>query len=163
MSTPSIRQLTPDDRYWRIDWFGEFGYPPGPRHSQPSIRVAFSPVLCDPEDSNAMLAANATSLNNQRQVWLIPLPHLVDEHGVINPVAFCADDHGGERERRGCFVEIKEGKKSHCQIFIVERDDIEDVVKAINVRDFDLRRAMEMLIEESCITAQPDIGNLEAG
>lgn len=70
MPTFSIPQLTPDDRYWRIDWFGEFSYPPGPRHSQPRIRVAISPVLCDPEDSNAILAANATSLNNQRQVWL---------------------------------------------------------------------------------------------
>ena len=28
-----------------------------------------SPVLCDPEDSNALLA-NATNLNNQRQAWL---------------------------------------------------------------------------------------------
>ena len=68
--TLSIPQLTPDDRLWRIDWFGECHYPPGQRKSQPSVRVVISPVQCDPEDPNALLAANSTSLNNQRQVWL---------------------------------------------------------------------------------------------
>lgn len=70
MPTISIRQLTPDDRYWRIDWFGEFAYPPGSRRSQPSVHVAISPLLCNPEDSITMLSAAATCLNNQRQAWL---------------------------------------------------------------------------------------------
>jgi hypothetical protein len=64
--TVSITQLTPDERLWRIDWFGEFYYPPILGNSQPSVRVAISPVLCDP----AMLAATATNLNNQRQISL---------------------------------------------------------------------------------------------
>ena len=65
-----IPQLTPDERLWRIDWFGECHYPSGRRSSQPSVRVMISPVLCDPEDSDALLAADATNLNNQRQAWL---------------------------------------------------------------------------------------------
>lgn len=66
----SIPQLTPDERMWRIDWFGEFYYPPILSNSQPSVRVAISPVLCDSSDSGAMLAATATNLNNQRQISL---------------------------------------------------------------------------------------------
>lgn len=66
--TLSITQLTPDERMWRIDWFGEFHYPPILGNSQPSVRVAISPVLCDTSDPNTMLAATATSLNNQRQI-----------------------------------------------------------------------------------------------
>lgn len=68
--TLSILQLTPDERMWRIDWFGEFYYPPVLSNSQPSVRVAISPVLCDPTDSDAMLAATASNLNNQRQISL---------------------------------------------------------------------------------------------
>ena len=68
--TLTIPQLTPDDRHWRIDWFGECHYPSGRRKSQPSIRVVISPILCDPKDTNAMPSGTATSLNNQRQVWL---------------------------------------------------------------------------------------------
>lgn len=70
MSTLHIRQLTPDNRYWRIDWFGEFSYPPGQRRSQPSVQVAISPLLCNPEDYTALLSTTATSHNNQRLAWL---------------------------------------------------------------------------------------------
>ena len=35
------------------------------------------------------------------------------------------------------------------RVFIVEREKLQSVVQAINVKDFDLRRAMEVLIEES--------------
>ena len=38
MPTLSISQLTPDERLWRIDWFGECHYPSGRRNSQPSVR-----------------------------------------------------------------------------------------------------------------------------
>jgi len=69
MSNLFIQQLTPDERLWRIDWFGECQYSQQ-RRGQPSIRVAISPLLCDPNDSKAILAATATSLNNQRQAWL---------------------------------------------------------------------------------------------
>lgn len=70
MSVISIQQLTPDDRLWRIDWFGEIAYPSIERRSQPSIRVAISPVLCDPEDSSALLSPTATDLRVQKQVWI---------------------------------------------------------------------------------------------
>jgi hypothetical protein len=65
-----IQKLTPDERLWRVDWFGEFSYPPGQRTNLPSVRVAISPVLCDPEDDSALLSVTATGLNNQRLVWL---------------------------------------------------------------------------------------------
>lgn len=68
--TLSIPQLTPDERMWRIDWFGEFYYPPILGNSQPSVRVAVSPVICDPTDADAMQAPIATNLNNQRQISL---------------------------------------------------------------------------------------------
>lgn len=66
----SVPQLTPDERMWRIDWFGELFYPPFLGNSQPSVQVAISPIQHDPSDSNAMLAANATTLSNQRQISL---------------------------------------------------------------------------------------------
>ncbi len=65
-----LHQLTPDERMWRIDWFGEFYYPPILNNSQPSVRVAISPVLNDAFDSNAMLDSLATNLNNQKQISL---------------------------------------------------------------------------------------------
>lgn len=70
MSTLYIKQLTPDDGSWRIDWFGEFSYPPGARHSQPSVREAISPLACDPADAAALLSNAATRCNNQRQAWI---------------------------------------------------------------------------------------------
>ncbi len=76
------------------------------------------------------------------------LPHLVDENGEIHPVSFCSDGRGSERCRRGCFAEIKEAGKARCWVFIVERIDIEGMVKAINVGNFDLQHAMEGLIED---------------
>ncbi len=69
MSALSIPQLTPDNRLWRIDWFGEADYQPG-RHSQPCIRVVTSPVLCDPNESKAILSITATDSRHQRQIWL---------------------------------------------------------------------------------------------
>lgn len=85
---------------------------------------------------------------------VISLPHLVDENGEINSVSFCSDEHGGQRLRRGCFVVIKEAKKTHFKVFIVERMDAEDKVKAIIVRNFNLKRAMESLIEKSGVGVQ---------
>ena len=70
MSVITISQLTPDERLWRIDWFGEFHYPSDYNNSQPSFRVAISPVVCDPTDSAAILASTSTNLNNQRQISL---------------------------------------------------------------------------------------------
>ena len=88
---------------------------------------------------------------------VISLPHLIDENGEINPVSLCDDGHGGERCRRGCFVEIKKDEKTRYRVFIVERTDSADMVRAINVLinvlSFDLRRAMERLIEDGGISS----------
>ncbi len=44
---PSLPSLTPDSRFWRVDWFGDCGYPGHiPRYGQPSIRVVLSPLRC---------------------------------------------------------------------------------------------------------------------
>ncbi len=79
---------------------------------------------------------------------VISLPHLIDENGEIDPVSLCSDGHGGEKCCRGCFVEINEDEKTRCRIFIVEREDSTGMVRSINVLGFDLKHAMEMLIEE---------------
>ena len=91
---------------------------------------------------------------------VISLPHLIDENGEINPVSLCDDGHGGERCRRGCFVEINEDEKTRCWIFIVERADSEDMVRTINVLSFDLRCAMERLIEDGGISEPAVIQHL---
>lgn len=80
---------------------------------------------------------------------VISLPHLVDENGEIDSVSFCSDGHGGQRLRRGCFVELKEGEKTCYMVFVVEKVSGDLSVKAIKILDFDLKHAMEKLIEES--------------
>jgi hypothetical protein len=67
---PSLPSLTPDDRYWRVDWFGECAYPGGVRrYAQPSIRVALSPLRCDPNDHAALLSPDCTDHHHQIEVW----------------------------------------------------------------------------------------------
>lgn len=67
---PSLPKLTPDDRYWRVDWFGECAYPGGVRrYAQPSIRVALSPLRCDPNDHAALLSPDCTDHHHQHEVW----------------------------------------------------------------------------------------------
>lgn len=58
--------LTPDDRPWRVDWFGEVAYQPnGQRRSQPVYRVLISPVLGDPSSPSIV-----TDDADQRETWL---------------------------------------------------------------------------------------------
>jgi len=67
---PSLPCLTPDDQYWRVDWFGECAYPGGVRrYAQPSIRVALSPLRCDPNDHAALLSPDCTDHQHQHEVW----------------------------------------------------------------------------------------------
>lgn len=69
-SLPSLPSLTPDDRYWRVDWFGECAYPGGVRrYVQPSIRVALSPLRSDPNDHTALLSPDCTDHQHQHEVW----------------------------------------------------------------------------------------------
>lgn len=79
---------------------------------------------------------------------VISLPHLVDEDGEIDPISFCLDGYGEQRLRRGCFVEIKEGEISRCQVFIVEGENAVDVPILINAQGFDLKMVMGKLLEK---------------
>lgn len=64
--TFTIPDLTPDERPWRVDWFGEVVYPSNDqRRSQPVYRVLISPVLAD------LLSPNiVTDDGDQREAWL---------------------------------------------------------------------------------------------
>lgn len=65
---PDFSQLTPDSRLWRIDWFGEVGYPGiVRRYAQPSLKVSISPLL---ESADVSSAAIHSSLDEQRSVWM---------------------------------------------------------------------------------------------
>lgn len=67
----TISYLTPDNRPWRIDWFGELLFPCGiNRYSQARIHVSISPLVCDPTDQKAILLAASTDTNEQRQKWI---------------------------------------------------------------------------------------------
>lgn len=67
---PSLPSLTPDDRYWRVDWFGECAYPGSVRrYAQPSIRVSLSQLNCDPNDHAALLSPDCTDYQHQHEVW----------------------------------------------------------------------------------------------
>ena len=68
---PAIADLSKDDRIWRLDWFGDCGYPTTVRrYGQPSVKVAFSPLVCDKEDQAALLLPSATDHHHQKEVWL---------------------------------------------------------------------------------------------
>jgi hypothetical protein len=67
---PLIPQLTPDERPWRIDWFGEVAYPVVvQRFRQPSIKVAISP-LKDPGQPLNLFSRIETAVEQQRDVWM---------------------------------------------------------------------------------------------
>lgn len=67
---PLIPQLTPDERPWRIDWFGEVGYPGHiRRYAQPSIKVSLSPLRCDPAKHAALLLSDSTDHQHQHETW----------------------------------------------------------------------------------------------
>lgn len=66
--TPEFHQLTFDSRPWRIDWFGEVGYPGAVRrYAQPSLKVSISPLL---KPAEASLAAVHFSSEEQRSIWM---------------------------------------------------------------------------------------------
>lgn len=71
MRTPlHCPQLTPDDRYWRVDWFGEVAYPGTVRrYSQPSIKVCISPLV-DPNTLRMLFDTPMGDCQQQRSVWM---------------------------------------------------------------------------------------------
>jgi len=69
-SLPKLSNLTPDNRVWRLDWFGDCGYPAHiRRYSQPSIKVVLSPLLADPSDQTAFLEPTATDHLHSWEAW----------------------------------------------------------------------------------------------
>ena len=65
---PGVPQLTPDSRPWRIDWFGEVGYPGAVRrYAHPSLKVSISPLQEPGEISSAIVH---TLLDEQRSIWM---------------------------------------------------------------------------------------------
>lgn len=70
-SLPTLPQLTPDDRIWRLDWFGECAYPGSVRrYAQPSIKVVLSALLCDPADRAALLLPGCTDHQHSHEAWV---------------------------------------------------------------------------------------------
>lgn len=68
---PAIKDLIKDDRIWRLDWFGDCGYPTTVRrYGQPSVKVVFSPLVCDKEDQATLLLPGSTDHHHQKEVWL---------------------------------------------------------------------------------------------
>lgn len=69
-SLPTFPSLTPDDRVWRLDWFGECAYPGSVRrYAQPSIKVVLSPLRSDPTDHSALILPDATDHQHQHEAW----------------------------------------------------------------------------------------------
>lgn len=69
-SLPKLANLTPDHRVWRLDWFGDCGYPPHiRRYAQPSIKVVLSAVRSDPPDHSALLDPASTDHQHSHAAW----------------------------------------------------------------------------------------------
>lgn len=67
---PSLPNLTPNERVWRLDWFGECAYPGSVRrYAQPSIKVVLSSLRGDPTDHSALLFADGTDHQHPHETW----------------------------------------------------------------------------------------------
>lgn len=67
---PKLSNLTPDDRVWRLDWFGECGYPGSiRRYAQPSIKVVLSPLRCDSSAHAALILPDCTDHQHSHETW----------------------------------------------------------------------------------------------
>ena len=70
-AVPNLPNLTPDDRIWRVDWFGDCGYPGSVRrYAQPSVKVVLSALRCDPSDQLALLTPEATDHQHSHETWV---------------------------------------------------------------------------------------------
>lgn len=78
MTPLKFPNFTPDDRLWRINWYGDVLFPGGMNtRSQPNIQVAISPVRVDPTNNEEMLSSQATdSLMIQRFFPVGMLPYV---------------------------------------------------------------------------------------
>lgn len=70
-SLPTLSQLTPDDRIWRLDWFGECAYPGSVRrYAQPSIKVVLSALRIAPVDRATLLLPDCTDHQHPHEAWV---------------------------------------------------------------------------------------------
>lgn len=70
-SLPTLPQLTPDNRIWRLDWFGECAYPGSVRrYAQPSIKVVLSALRVAPENRAALLLSDCTDHQHSHEAWV---------------------------------------------------------------------------------------------
>lgn len=70
---PSIFAFPKDEKFWRIDWFGEVAFPNRLlRRTQPSVLVHLSRVLnlSFQENPALLLAPDSTFASRQRKVWV---------------------------------------------------------------------------------------------
>lgn len=68
---PTLPDLTPDDRIWRLDWFGDIAYRPVlRRHRQPCIKIVLSALVCDQNDNDALLKPTSTDHKHPHEAWL---------------------------------------------------------------------------------------------
>lgn len=68
---PSFPSLTPDERIWRLDWFGECAYPGSVRrYAQPCIKLSLSPLRCDPNDHVAFFLPDSTDHQHTNEAWV---------------------------------------------------------------------------------------------
>ncbi len=80
---------------------------------------------------------------------VIALPQLVDEDGVIDAISFCKGRGGIDRVRRCCFIDITDTASLHHQVFIVEPQNYNDVLRAIPIIKFELKHAIKVLHKHS--------------
>lgn len=68
---PFLYSLTPDQRAWRVVWFGECAYPGSvSRYAQPSIKVVLSPLKCDSADDAALAFPDSTDRDYTHEAWV---------------------------------------------------------------------------------------------
>lgn len=76
-----LTALSPDERPWRIDWFGDVSYKRLTRFHQPYIRVSISPVEGTKLHTSSFSTV-PTIVEQQRDAWLpvsaLPLLHIGD-------------------------------------------------------------------------------------
>lgn len=68
---PFLYSLTPDQRIWRVVWFGECAYPGSvSRYAQPSIKVVLSPLKCDSADDAELPFPDSTDRDYTHEAWV---------------------------------------------------------------------------------------------
>ncbi|MEH6461717.1 hypothetical protein [Chitinimonas sp. JJ19] len=114
MHQQHIQLLDLGDATWRVDWFGELGYPDlSRRQSQPSVQVMLSPVPDGP--FGALRAQQQAASANQRKVHL--------------PVGFLPAVHVGSTWRKGILIG-EDASSAEVEVFDdldVSRDNVQTI------------------------------------